>query len=368
MASSPPSPPLIRKILHIDMDAFFASVEQRDHPEWRGRPVIVGGSPEDRGVVASASYEARALGVRSAMSAAAAKRLCPSAIFVHPRFDAYQEASLKIREIFHEVTDLVEPLSLDEAYLDVTENKLGEPLAGKVAVWIKNRIKERLGLSASAGAASTLFLAKIASDFKKPDGLTIIPPEKALDFISNLPVNRLWGVGPATESILLRLGIRLARDLRDTPDSLLAQELGKQGAFLKNLAWGIDPRAVDPDLERKSYGSERTFSKDILALPEIESLLRELCEEVAESLRDDQVRARTLSLKLRYSDFTTITRSITLRRFVDEGDRIHQELVPLLIEKTEAGLRPVRLLGAGASQLIREGEPEQLWLDLPEFR
>ncbi len=350
------------------MDAFFASVEQRDHPEWRGRPVIVGGSPDHRGVVASASYEARAAGVRSAMSAAAAKRLCPTGIFVHPRFEAYQEASHRIREIFHEVTDLVEPLSLDEAYLDVTENKLGEPLAGKVAAWIKARIRERLGLSASAGAASTLFLAKIASDFKKPDGLTLIPPEKALEFISNLPVGRLWGVGPATEAILLRLGIRLARDLRDTPDSLLERELGKQGAFLKNLSWGIDPRRVDPDFERKSFGSERTFSSDILALPDLEHTLRKLCSEVSESLRDDRVRARTLTLKLRYSDFTTITRSITLRRFIDEEDRIFEELLSLLTEKTEAGLRPVRLLGAGVSHLIREGEPEQLWLDLPEFR
>lgn len=368
MSLKPADTPILRKILHIDMDAFFASVEQRDRPEWKGRPLVVGGSPESRGVVCSASYEARAKGVRSAMSSAQAKRLCPDAIFTRPRFDAYQEASRRIREIFQEVTDLVEPLSLDEAYLDVTVNKLGEPMAGKVAAWIKAEIRKRLGLTASAGAASTLFLAKIASDYQKPDGLTIIPPEKALDFIAKLPVSRLWGVGPATEAVLLRLGIRWARDLRDTPDSLLERELGKQGRFLKNLSLGIDPRTVDPDFVRKSYGSERTFSKDIVSLSELEHLLEDLCAEIADSLQEDRVRARTISLKLRYTDFTTLTRSTTLRQYTDQGDRIFQDLLGLLHGKTEAGLRPVRLLGAGASQLIREGEPEQLWLDLPEFR
>ncbi len=350
------------------MDAFFASVEQRDHPEFRNRPVIVGGATVQRGVVCSASYEARIHGVRSAMSTAQAQRLCPGAIITPPRFEAYQEASLKIREIFHEVTHLVEPLSLDEAYLDVTENKLGEPLAGKVAQWIKNQIQSRLGLTASAGVASTLFLAKIASDYKKPNGLTIIPPDRALSFIANLPVSRLWGVGPATEAILHRLGIRLARDLRDTPDSVLERELGRQGAFLKRLAWGIDDRVVDPDFVRKSYGSERTFAKDLVSLQEIEDHLRQLCSEVSESLQEDRVRGRAFTLKLRYSDFTTLSRSITLRRFTDDPERIFLELRELLIDKTEAGIRPVRLLGAGSSQLIREGDPEQLWLDLPEFR
>ncbi len=368
MSSKPAAQVFVRKIVHVDMDAFFASVEQRDRPEWRGRPVIVGGNPERRGVVCSASYEARARGVRSAMSSAQAKRLCPEAVFTPPRFEAYQETSRRIRGIFHEVTRLVEPLSLDEAYLDVTENNLGEAMAGKVAAWIKAQIRDRLGLTASAGVASTLFLAKIASDYQKPDGLTIIPPEKALDFISKLPVSKLWGVGPATEALLLRLGIRWARDLRDVPDTILERELGKQGRFLKNLSWGIDPRTVDPDFVRKSYGSERTFSKDIVSFDDLEHLLKELCFEIADSLQEERVRARTLSLKLRYTDFTTVTRSTTLRQYTDQGDRIFQDLLGLLHGKTEAGLRPVRLLGAGASQLIREGEPEQLWLDLPEFR
>ena len=358
----------LRKIIHVDMDAFFASVEQRDRPEWKGLPIIVGGPAESRGVVCSASYEARKFGVRSAMSSAKAKRLCPHGIFVFPRFDAYYEASQRLREIFHEVTDLVEPLSLDEAYLDVTENKWNEPLAGKIAIRIREEIKKRLSLTASAGVASTLFLAKIASDQNKPDGLTIIPPEKALDFIAGLPVARLWGVGPATEERLHKLGIRLAKDFRDFPDSTLEQELGKSGLFLKGLSLGIDPRTVDPEGERKSYGSERTFSKDVTDSEFLESTLGELSRDVASSLKDDGLRAKTFTLKIRYSDFETITRSLTLHRFTDEGDRIHRELTRLLSEKTEAGLRPVRLIGASASQLLHEGDPEQLWFPLPEFR
>jgi DNA polymerase-4 len=233
MTETNPDP---RKIIHVDMDAFYASVEQRDHPEYRGRPVIVGGDPEGRGVVAACSYEARAFGVRSAMSTAKAKRLCPAAIFVHPRFDAYEEASQRIREIFHEVTDLVEPLSLDEAYLDVTENKWNEPLAGKIAIRIKREIKSRLHLTASAGVASTLFLAKVASDYRKPDGLTIIPPEEALDFIAPLPVSKIWGVGPATEAALLRIGVRTAGDLRALSPGSVQAALGKNGLFLHQLA------------------------------------------------------------------------------------------------------------------------------------
>jgi len=362
---SPPSPH--RKIIHVDMDAFYASVEQRDHPEWKGKPVIVGGDPEGRGVVASCSYEARALGIRSAMSSAKARRMCPNAIFVYPRFEAYQEASQRIREIFHEVTDLVEPLSLDEAYLDVTVNKFGEPLAGKIALWIKKEIKKRLSLTASAGVASTLFLAKVASDFHKPDGLTIVPPDQALDFIAALPVSKLWGVGPATESSLHRLGIRTALDLRTAPLSTLTEAIGKHGAFLQGLSHGIDPREVDPEWERKSYGSERTFLKDVVSVPELESTLRELCVELADSLAQDSKRAKTITLKLRYPDFSTITRSFTLPRFVDSGERIFTEASRLLHEKTEAGLRPVRLIGVSLSQLIQNGDPEQLWFELPEF-
>ena len=356
-----------RKIIHVDMDAFFASVEQRDHPEWRGKPVVVGGSPESRGVVCSASYEARVFGVRSAMSSSQAKRLCPKAIFIHPRFEAYHDASTKIREIFHEVTDLVEPLSLDEAYLDVTENKLGEPLAGKVAIWIKKEIQTRLGLTASAGVASTLFLAKVASDLEKPNGLTIITPDRALDFIAELPVAKLWGVGPATEARLHAIGIKKAKDLRVISDEVILRELGKHGLFLKNLSMGIDDRRVDPDWERKSFGSERTFSKDSHSLVELESTLRDQSLEIAEALQADECRAKTLTLKIRYPDFTTHTRSHTLKRHTDEPERIYQELQTLLLEKTEAGLKPIRLIGVSASGLLRQGDPEQLWFELPEF-
>lgn len=349
------------------MDAFYASVEQRDHPEWRGKPVIVGGSPDGRGVVASCSYEARAFGVRSAMSTAKAKRLCPNAVFAFPRFHAYEEASRQIREIFHEVTDRVEPLSLDEAYLDVTENKRNEPLAGKLAIWIKQEIRKRLSLTASAGVASTLFLAKVASDLKKPDGLAIITPDEALEFIGTLPVSKLWGVGPATESALLEIGVKTAGDLRKLPEKTVEAALGKHGLFLHQLSRGIDTREVNPDWERKSYGAERTFSRDQTSVTNLELALRELCIELAEALREDSKRARTLTLKIRYGDFTTITRSLTLARHVDSPERIFQEIHRLLHEKTEAGLRPVRLTGVSVSQLLEDGEPEQLWFDLPEF-
>jgi DNA polymerase-4 len=364
MTETNPDP---RKIIHVDMDAFYASVEQRDHPEYRGLPVIVGGDPEGRGVVAACSYEARAFGVRSAMSTAKAKRLCPAAIFVHPRFDAYEEASQRIREIFHEATDLVEPLSLDEAYLDVTENKWNEPLAGKIAIRIKREIKLRLNLTASAGVASTLFLAKVASDYRKPDGLTIIPPEEALDFIAPLPVSKIWGVGPATEAALLRIGVRTAGDLRALSPGSVQAALGKNGLFLHQLAHGIDERRVNPNWERKSYGAERTFEKDMTSITSLEAELRDLCVEISESLLQEDLRARGFTLKIRYSNFETITRSITLARPLDSAERIYAEVIRLLHEKTDAGVRPVRLAGVSASHLIGRDGPEQLWLELPEF-
>ncbi len=363
----PEPSPEPRKIIHVDMDAFYASVEQRDHPEFRGRPVIVGGDPDGRGVVAACSYEARAFGVRSAMSTTKAKRLCPNAIFVHPRFSAYEEASQKIREIFHEVTDLVEPLSLDEAYLDVTENKWNEALAGKIAIRIKREIKQRLNLTASAGVASTMFLAKVASDYRKPDGLTIIPPEEALDFIAPLPVSKIWGVGPATEAALLRIGVRTAGDLRALSEASVQAALGKNGLFLHRLAHGIDDRRVDPNWERKSYGAERTFEKDMTSITTLESEIRDLCVEISDALLEEDLRARTITLKIRYGNFETITRSITLPRALDSAERIFQEAFKLLHEKTEAGIRPVRLAGISASHLVGRDGPEQLWLELPEF-
>jgi DNA polymerase-4 len=356
-----------RKIIHVDMDAFYTSVEQRDRPELRGRPVVVGGSPQSRGVVAAASYEARRYGIRSAMSCAKAERLCPELIFVRPDFQKYRKVSNEIREIFHQVTDLVEPLSLDEAYLDVSTNKLGEPLASKIARWIKDEIKTKTRLTASAGAGSTKFLAKIASDLKKPDGLVVIPPEKALDFIAKLPVEKLWSVGPATAKRLHELGIFSAGDIRKWELKALARELGKHGVFLHQLAHGIDEREVDPNQESKSCGSETTFDKDILDLPELHSFIEELASDVAGELKKMGRPGKTITLKLRYKDFRTITRSKTLERFTDDWKVIAKTASKLLQESTDAGSTPARLIGISVSSLRNENEPEQLWLDLPDF-
>jgi len=356
-----------RKIIHVDMDAFYASVEQRDNPELRGRPVVVGGKPESRGVVASASYEARRFGIRSAISSAKAYRLCPEVVFVSPDFQKYRRASQKIREIFHEVSELVEPLSLDEAYLDVTQNKLGEPLAGKLARRIKNRIREELNLTASAGVGPNKFLAKIASDLKKPDGLVIITPEMALDFIATLPVEKLWSVGPATAKKLQQLGIWTAGELRRADARMIEREMGKHGVFLHGLAHGVDEREVDPNQESRSCGSETTFERDILDVERLIDYVEELSGEVAGELRKMGRPGRTVTLKLRYKDFTTITRSKTIERFTDDAVLIARTAVKLLREHTEAGNIPARLIGISVSSLRNENEPEQLWLDLPEF-
>ena len=349
------------------MDAFFTSVEQRDRPELRGRPVVVGGSPQSRGVVAGASYEARRYGIRSAMSCAKAYRLCPETVFVRPDFQKYLKVSKEIREIFHQVTDLVEPLSLDEAFLDVTTNKMNEPLASKLARWIKDEIKSKTRLTASAGAGSNKFLAKIASDLKKPDGLVVIPPEKALDFIATLPVEKLWSVGPATAKRLHELGIFSAGDIRKWDVKSIAGALGKHGVFLHQLAHGIDDREVDPSQESKSCGSETTFEKDILDLHELKLFIEELAGDVARELKKMGRPGRTITLKLRYKDFKTITRSKTLDRFTDDVKVITRTASTLLMENTEAGSIPARLIGISVSSLRNDNEPEQLWLNLPDF-
>lgn len=349
------------------MDAFYASVEQRDRPELRGRPVVVGGSPDSRGVVAASSYEARRFGIRSAMSCAKAYRLCPEAVFVKPDFYKYRKVSQQIREIFLQVTDLVEPLSLDEAFLDVTDNKLGEPMAGKIARWIKNEIREKTSLTASAGVGPTKFIAKIASDLKKPDGLVIIPPEQVMDFVAKLPVEKLWSVGPATTKRLHSLAIFTAGDIRKWDVNSLESALGKHGVFLHRLAHGVDEREVDPSQESKSCGSETTFDKDILDLIELTSYVDELSSEVAGELRKMGRPGRTVTLKLRYKDFKTITRSKTLDRFTDEARVIAKTATKLLRENTDAGSVPARLIGVSVSSLRNENEPEQLWLNLPDF-
>jgi DNA polymerase-4 len=352
------------KIILVDMDAFYASVEQRDRPELRGRPVIVGGDPNARGVVASCSYEARRFGIRSAMSSAKAYRLCPSAVFVRPDFSKYKEASRKIHEVFAEVTDKVEPLSLDEAYLDVTENKLGEPLARNLAILIKERILERTGLTASAGVGPNKFVAKVASDLRKPNGLVVVPPEKVLAFVEGLPVERLWGVGPATAKTLHGMVLYTAADIRKRTLAEMERSLGKYGSFLHRLSFGEDDRQVETDWEPKSTGTETTFDKDVLDTGYLFDTLDDQADEVARDLKKIERRAKTVTLKLRYADFRTITRSRTLHRYTDEARLIADTARQLLSQGTDAGREPVRLIGITASGLIQPGEPEQLWLDL----
>ena len=365
MTESVPAP--ARKIIHVDMDAFYASVEVRDRPELRGRPVAVGGSPGGRGVIASASYEARKFGVRSAMPSTQAKRLCPELIFVSPDFSKYTAASEKIHAIFATATDLVEPLSLDEAYLDVTTNKLGLLLARDIAVHIKDRIQKELGLTASAGVGPYKFIAKVASDLRKPNGLVVVPPEKVAAFVERLPVERFWGVGPATAGRLRAMGFRTAADIRASTGAQLEALLGKYGEFLFDLAHGRDDREVHCDSEPRSRGAETTFDKDTRDLVKLQQVLQDLAEEVGDSLGDMQRLARTVTLKIRYRDFTTLTRSQTFLRPIDDASRLATAGLDLLTRVAEGGLEPVRLIGLSVSNLIHTDEPRQLWLDLPEW-
>jgi len=345
------------------MDAFYAAVEQRDRPELRGKPVVVGGAPEGRGVVATASYEARRFGIHSAMPCAQALRRCPQAVFVRPRLKHYRQVSAQIRAIFAEVTDLVEPLSLDEAYLDVTSNHLGEPLAGKVAIHVKRRILESTGLTASAGVGPSKFIAKVASDLRKPDGLVIVPPSRVQEFIDPLPVERIWGVGPATAARLRELGLSTALEVRQADKQLLVQRLGRQGAFIWNLANGHDDRQVTPSRAPRSRGAESTFAQDQLDIDRLTDVVRQHSERVAASLERLEIAGRTVTLKLRYSDFTTITRSRTLPVATRDSAEIAAIGSELLCTATEAGQRPVRLLGVSVTG-FGIGEAEQLRLPL----
>lgn len=339
----------MRRILHIDMDAFYASVEQRDDPSLRGKPVAVGGPPESRGVVAAASYEARRYGVRSAMPMARAVRLCPDLIIVPPDFRKYRAVSAQVFELFREVTPLVEPLSLDEAYLDVTENAWGEPLGRRVAERLKANIREVTGLTASAGVAPNKFLAKIASGWRKPDGLTVIAPERVERFLQGLPIDALWGVGPVTAKRLRAAGITKLTDVRTVPEPRLREIVGSLAPWLQQLAEGIDERPVQPNREAKSASSENTFARDLTDLDEIRRALDEMARGVARWLVRRERRARTVTIKVRYNDFTTITRSITIAPTQD-ADVIAAQAVALL-DRTEAGTRPVRLLGVGVHNL-----------------
>jgi DNA polymerase-4 len=349
----------VRKIIHVDMDAFYASVEQRDRPELRGRPVVVGGSPEGRGVVAAASYEARAFGVRSAIPCARAKRLCPDAVFLSPDFRKYSAVSAEIHAIFETVTSLVEPLSLDEAFLDVTENLLGEPLAGKVARHIKDRIAAETKLTASAGVGPSKLVAKLASDYDKPDGLVIVPPDNVLEFLRPMRVEKIWGVGPKTAARLATIGVKTVEDLRKSSAKRLEELLGSYGPYLYELAHGRDDRPVEPNRIAKSHGAEHTLDRDVTDRAEIEALIDEHAARLARHLSERP--GRTVTLKIRYDDFTTLTRSKTLKSPTCDPVRI-ADVAKRLLEATEAGARPVRLVGLSIGGLVDEGEAYQLEL------
>lgn len=336
-----------RKIIHIDMDAFYASVEQRDNPELRGKPVAVGHA-EARGVVAAASYEARRYGVRSAMPGAKARRLCPHLIFVPGRMDVYKEVSAQIHDIFHEYTDLIEPISLDEAFLDVTVNKPGIPLAVDIAIEIKRKIRQRLHLVASAGVSYNKFLAKIASDLRKPDGLCTIHPSVALDFISKVPIESFWGVGPVTARRMHSLGIHNGADLRQCQLSLLTHEFGKAGLVYYNFARGIDTRPVEAERIRKSVGCEHTFDRDIYDRAEVTAALSRVADDLAGRLGRKSFSGTTLTLKVKFYDFTQITRSITQSADLTDRDSI-LPIALTLLDGVEYRTRPIRLMGLTVS-------------------
>lgn len=334
--------PGLRRIVHVDMDAFFASVEQRDAPALRGKPVAVGGL--QRGVVAAASYEARRFGVRSAMPMARALRLCPELVVVPPDFARYQAASQRVFALFREVTPLVEPLSIDEAFLDVTENAWQEPLAMNVARRLKARIKEETGLTASAGVGPSQLVAKIASGQDKPDGLTVVAPARVEAFLRDLPADALWGVGPVTAGKLAAIGVRTIGDLRQANRAALRAIVGNWAPTLIALAHGVDERPVEPHQERKSVGSENTYPEDLTELDAMRLEVEGMARGLAEWLHEHDRLARTVTLKVRYADFTTVTRSDTRRPATRVADELAERAVALL-ERTEAARRPVRLLG-----------------------
>lgn len=350
-----------RKIIHIDMDAFFASVEQRDNPDLIGKPVAVGGSRE-RGVVAAASYEARKFGVRSAMSSRLAYQKCPSIIFVKHRFDVYKEVSKQIREIFYEYTDLVEPLSLDEAFIDVTKNNFGEASAIKIASEIKEKIKAKTNLTASAGVSVNKFLAKVASDLKKPDGLAVILPEQVVPFLEELQIEKFFGVGKATAEKMAIFGIRKGADLKKYTRLELAQRFGKFGSYLYDIVRGIDKRNVKPDRIRKSISSETTYSEDLQSLDDVKSSVRLLIGKLCKSCEKYNIKGKTINLKYRFNDFTTFSRSRTLGGYTNNHEII-TDLTFEMLQELEKGMKPIRLLGIGLSTLNTERKDNQLEFD-----
>ncbi len=338
------------------MDAFYASVEQLDNPDLRGKPVAVGGS-SDRGVVSAASYEARKFGVRSAMSSIIAKRNCPELIFVKARFERYRELSQRIREIFLEYTDLVEPLSLDEAYLDVTENKKGNPSATLIAQEIRQKIKEKTGLNASAGISINKFIAKVASDVNKPNGQKTVGPEEVIPFLEELDIRKFYGVGKVTAEKMYRLGIFTGKDLKEKSEEFLTEHFGKSGGHFYKVVRGIHLSPVKPNRIRKSLGAERTFSENISSEIFMLERLQNIAEEIERRLQKSQVAGKTVTLKIKYSDFTLQTRSKTLAYYISSKDLILEIAKELLYQ--EKMKNSVRLLGISLSNLNTEDEKEE---------
>ncbi len=374
MEECPPAdlarPPALRKIIHIDMDAFFASVEQRDDPSLRGRPVAVGGSKE-RGVVAAASYEARRFGVRSAMASVSARRRCPDLVFVKPRFPVYKAVSQQIRAIFADYTALIEPLSLDEAYLDVTENLKRIASATQIAEEIRARIRAETGLTASAGVSYNKFLAKLASDYRKPDGLHVVTPAQGPGFVETLEVGRFHGIGPVTAAKMKRLGIATGLDLRQRSEAFLTAQFGKAGRYYYDLSRAIDHRAVSADRIRKSVGSERTFGEDLTTAEALAEGLRPSIHSVWEHCERSGSSGRCVTVKVKYSDFRQLTRSRTLPRPVTgpaELEAVGLELLASILPLE----RSVRLLGLSVSGFSDEGPVDpadpQMSLDLAPVR
>lgn len=337
-----------RKIIHVDMDAFYASVEQMDNPELKGKPLAVGGGGK-RGVVSAASYEARVFGVRSAMPGFTARKLCPDLIFVRPRFDRYQDISSQIRKIFHQYTDLVEPLSLDEAYLDVTDNKKGNPSATLIARQVRQQIYEEVGLTASAGISINKFIAKVASDYNKPNGQKTVNPEEVIEFLEDLDVKKFYGVGKVTRAKMYQMGIYTGKDLKSKSEEFLTQHFGKSGGHYYRIVRGIHLSEVKPNRERKSLAAERTFSENIASEIYMLERLENIAEELQKRLKRSKVSGRTVTLKIKYSDFTLQTRSKTLPYFISDATILLETAKELLYQ--EKMKNSVRLLGISLSNL-----------------
>lgn len=358
---------LVRKIIHVDMDAFFAAVEIRDHPEYRGKPLIVGGDPQSRGVVATCSYEARKFGIHSAMSSAQAYRLCPQAIFVHGRYDAYREASRQIRDIFLEYTDTVEPVSIDEAYLDVTFNKKGIPSATMITREIREKIKAQTDLTASAGVSYNKFLAKIGSDLEKPDGLVVIPPARALEVLANLPIGKFHGIGKVCERRMLELGIRKGADLKRWRLKELIRHFGKAGIFYYNIVRGHDDREVVTSRIRKSLGMERTFDTDLEDNEEMLAHLKRFSGKLSEDMDKKGFSARTMTVKIKYANFEQVSRSISFPAALND-EKIFYHFARKLLLETLGPHCKIRLLGISFSNLNREDGDRMEQVCFPFYR